>query len=59
MNFPKNASKTTERHSLAVCDSLFGEKKFLLLFILYYWFVQKEWFKHIQILDWICPFQTW
>ena len=38
---------------------IFGEKQFLLLFILYYWFVQKELFKQIQILVWICPFQKW
>ena len=33
MNFPKNVTKKKERHSLAVCDSFFGEKKFLLIFI--------------------------
>ena len=35
---PKNASKTTERHSLAVCGSLCGENQFLLIFIPFYWF---------------------
>ena len=30
--------KTTERHSLAVCGSLCGEKYFLLIYIPFYWF---------------------
>ena len=30
---PQKCFKTTERHSLAVCGSLYGEKQFLLIFI--------------------------
>ena len=47
--FPPKCFKTTERHSLAVCGSLSGEKVILLIFILHYWFVQKQLFKQIQI----------
>ena len=46
--------KTTERDSFAVCGSLCGEKKFLLIFILFSWFVQKQLFKQIQIFLRIC-----
>ena len=35
--------KKTERHGLEVCVSLCGEKQFLLIFIHFYWFDQKEW----------------
>ena len=38
----KKIFKTTERHSLAVCGSLCGEKQFLLIFIPFYWFDQKK-----------------
>ena len=38
--------------------SLSGEKLFLLIFILFYWFVQKNLFKQIQILLRICPFSN-
>ena len=34
--------KTTERHSLAVCGSLCGEKEFLLIFIPFHLFNQKQ-----------------
>ena len=33
--FPPKSFKTRERHSLAVYGSLYGEKKFLLIFILF------------------------
>ena len=49
--------KTTERHSLAVCGSLCGEKQFLLIFIPFYRFVQNL-FKQIQIFLRICPFSN-
>ncbi len=49
MNFSKKFFKTTERHNLAVCGSFFGEKQFLLIFIPFYWFDQKQLFKQIQI----------
>ena len=42
---PTKCFKTKERHSLAVCGSLYGEKLFLLIIIPFYWFVQKQWFK--------------
>ena len=45
--------QTTERHSLAVGGSLFGEKLFLLIFIPFYWLDQKQFFKQIQIFLWI------
>ena len=43
------------KSSLSVCGSLFGEKKFLLIFIPFYWFDQKKLFKQIQIFLRICP----
>ena len=51
--------KTTERHSLAVCGSLCGEKQFLLIFIPFYWFNQEQLCKQIKIFLRICLFQTW
>ena len=51
--------KTTERHSLAVCASVCGEKQFLLIFIPFFWFDQKQLFKQIQIFHRIRTFQTW
>ena len=50
--------KTTENHSLAVCGSLWGENQFLLIFVPFYWFVQKQLFKQIQIFLRICPFSN-
>ena len=47
--FSQKCFKTTERHSLAVCGSLCGEKQFLLIFIPFYLFDQKQLFKQIQI----------
>ena len=58
MNFPLDASKQ-QRHSLAVCGSHFGEKMFLLIFILFDRFDQKQLFKQIQIFISIFPFKTW
>ena len=55
--FSRNFFKRTEKHSLAVCDSLWGEKQFLLEFVPFYWFDQKMLFKQILILLWIYPFQ--
>ena len=43
------------KSSLSVCGSLFGEKKFLLTFIPFYWFEQKHLFKQIKIFLRICP----
>ena len=39
--FLQKCFKTTERHNLAVCASLCGEKQFLLIFIPFNWFDQK------------------
>ena len=50
--------KTTERQNLAVCGSLCEEKQFWLIFILHYWFVQKQLFTQIQIFLRICPFSN-
>ena len=40
--FLQKCLKTTERHSLAVCGLLCGEKQFLVIFVLFYWFDQKK-----------------
>ena len=53
--FPPKCFKTTEKHSLAVCDSIWGEKQFLLIFVPFYWFDQKHLLKQIQIFLRICP----
>ena len=45
--FPQKCFKTTERHSLAVCGSHYVEKQFLLIFVPFYWFDQKQLFKQI------------
>ena len=50
--------KPTEKHSFAVCGSLWGEKEFLLIFDTFYWFDEKELFKQIQIFLRICPFSN-
>ena len=42
MNFLKNASKTTERHNLAVCGSLCGEKQVFVNIYPFYWFDKKN-----------------
>ena len=54
MNFPQNASKTRERHSLAEYGSLCGEKQFLLTFIP----CKKQLFKQIQIFLTISRFSN-
>ena len=53
---PQKCFKTTKKHSLAVCGSFWGEKQFLLIFVPFYWFDQKQLFKQIQIFLRICPF---
>ena len=47
-----------EKHSLDACDSLCGEKMFLLIFIPFYWFDPKNLFKPIQIFLRIFPFSN-
>ena len=54
--FLQKCFKTRERHNLAVCGSLWGEKQLLLFFIPFYWFDQKQLFKLIQIFHRICSF---
>ena len=57
--FPPKCFKTTERFNLAVCGSLCREKKFLLLFILYYWFVQNSCLNKSKFSSGFAPFQIW
>ena len=47
-----------ERHSLAICGLLCGEKKFLLIFIRFDWFDQKHLLKQIQIFLRFYPFSN-
>ena len=54
--FLQKCFKTTERHSLAVCGLLSGEKQFLLIFICFYRFNQKQLLKQIEIFLRIFPF---
>ena len=56
--FPQKCFKTTEKHSLAECDSIWGEKQFMLIFVFFYWFYQKQVFKQIQIFLRICSFSN-
>ena len=56
--FPRKCFKKTKNHSIAVCGSLSGEKKFLLIFVPFYWFDQKQLFKLILIFLRICPFSN-
>ena len=42
--FPPKFFKITERHSLVVSVSLWGEKHFWLTFVLFYWFDKKKLF---------------
>ena len=56
--FLQTCSKTTERHSLAVCGLLFGEKQFLLIFICFYRFNKKKLLKQIQIFLRNFPFSN-
>ncbi len=50
--------QNNRKYSLAVCGSICGEKQFLLIFVPFYWFDQKPWFKQIQIIIRICPFSN-
>ena len=54
--FLQKCFKTTERHSLAVCGLHCGEKQFLLIFICFYRFNQKQLLKQIEIFLRIFPF---
>ena len=50
--------KTTEKHSLAVCGTVWGEIQKKLIFVPFHWFDQKELFRQIQIFLRICPFSN-
>ena len=54
--FTRKCFITTGKHSLVVCGSFWGEKRFLLIFVQFYWCDQKQLFKQIQIFIRICPF---
>ena len=56
--FSRKCFKTTEKYSLAVRCSLWGEKQFLLILVPFYWFVQKQLFKQIQTFLRICTFSN-
>ena len=56
--FLQKCLKKTEKHSLAVCGILCGEKQFLVIFMRFYWFDQKHLLKQIQIFLRICPFSN-
>ena len=56
--FPRKRFKTTGKLSLVVYGSFWGEKQFLLIFVPFYWFDQKQLFKQIQIFLRICPFSN-
>ena len=50
--------KKKETHSLAVCDTIWGEKQFMLIFVSFYRFDEKVLFNQIQIFLRICPFSN-
>ena len=56
--YPKIYFKTTERHSLAECGSLWGEKTVFVNVYSFHWFDKKQLFKQIQIFIRICPFSN-
>ena len=49
--------KRIGKHSLAICCSFWGEKQFLLIFVPFFRFDQKQLLKHIQISSGFAPFQ--
>ena len=49
--------QNNRKHSLALCDSIWGEKQFLLIFVTLYWIDQKQLFKQIQIFPGFSPFK--
>ena len=50
--------QTIWKPSLAVCGLFWGEKQFLLIFVHFYWFDQKQLFKQIQIFFTIFSFSN-
>ena len=57
--FSQKCIKTTQRHGLAVCGSICGEKQFLFKFIPFYWFDQKSCLNKSKFSSGFAPFQTW
>ena len=55
--FPPKCFKTTERHSLTVCGSVFGEKQFLLIYVALYWFDQNLLFNKSKFFSVYAPFK--
>ena len=53
--FHWNCFKTTGKHSLAACGSLWGENLFWFIFVQFLCFYLKQLFKQFQILLRICP----
>ena len=47
------------KSSLSVCGSLFGEKQFLLIYIPFYWFDQKNCLNISNFSSGFARFQTW
>ena len=56
--FSQKCFKTTEKNCLAVCGSRRVGKQFLLIFDPFFWFDQKQLFKHIQNFLRIFPFSN-
>ena len=57
--FPQKWFNTTEKHSIDVCGSFWGEKKFLLIFVAIYRFDQNQFFKQSKLSSGFFPFQTY
>ena len=55
--FPQKLFKTRERHSLAVYGSISGEKKFLFIFIPFYWFEKKSCLNKSKFSSGFAPFK--
>ena len=56
--FSQKCIKTTEKHRLTVCGTLFGEKFFLLIFSSFYWFDQKNCLNKSKFSKGFAPYQT-
>ena len=57
--FPQKCFKTAERHSLAVCGSLCGEKQFLLIFFPLTGMIKNSCLNKSKFSTGFSPFQTW
>ena len=56
--FPTKYFKTTEKDSLTVCCSFWGEEQFSFIFVQFYCFEQKGLLQQILIFLWICSFSN-